>query len=133
MATLKKDRKLVFNTNMAYAGQNYCRMLQGEHSAILLTFIKVPIVIKIFVLSIFEWPFYTGFTVYVYWARLSYLIVFVKASYFSMLSKIHWNLGHKIITQQYFSSEGLWTVCGPGPVTWAVHKSRLCPSLIVGY
>ena len=34
-----------------------------EHSAILLTFIKLPFVIKIFVLSIFEWPFYTGFTV----------------------------------------------------------------------
>ena len=45
------------------AGQKYCRMLQGEHSAILLTFIKLPFVIKIFVLSIFEWPFYTGFTV----------------------------------------------------------------------
>ena len=38
-------------------------MLQGEHSAILLTFIKLPFVIKIFVLSIFEWPLYTGFTV----------------------------------------------------------------------
>ena len=37
-------------------------MLQGEHSAILSTFIKEPFVIKIFVLSIFEWPFYTGFT-----------------------------------------------------------------------
>ena len=34
-----------------------------EHSAILLTFIKLPFVIKIFILSIFEWPFYTGFTV----------------------------------------------------------------------
>ena len=33
-----------------------------EHSAILLTFIKLLIVIKIF-LSVFEWPFYTGFTV----------------------------------------------------------------------
>ena len=40
-------------------------MLQGEHSAILLTFIKLPFVIKIFVLSIFEWPFYTGFTLLV--------------------------------------------------------------------
>ena len=40
-------------------------MLQGEHSAILLTFIKLPFVIKIFVLSIFEWPFYTGFTVFI--------------------------------------------------------------------
>ena len=38
-------------------------MLQGEHSAILLTFIKQPFVIKMFVLSIFEWLFYTGFTV----------------------------------------------------------------------
>ena len=45
------------------AGQKYCRMLQWEHSAILLTCIKLPFVIKIFVLSIFEWPFYTGFTV----------------------------------------------------------------------
>ena len=34
------------------------RMLQGEHSAVLLTFIKLPFVIF---LSIFEWPFYTGF------------------------------------------------------------------------
>ena len=39
-------------------------MLLWEHSAILLTFIKLPFVIKIFVLFIFEWPFYTGFTVY---------------------------------------------------------------------
>ena len=45
------------------AGQKYCRMLQGEHSAILLTFIKLPFVIKIFVLSIFEWPLKTDFTV----------------------------------------------------------------------
>ena len=38
-------------------------MLQGVHSAILSTFIKIPFVIKIFVLSIFEWPLKTGFTV----------------------------------------------------------------------
>ena len=38
-------------------------MLQGEHSAILSTFMKLPFIFKIFVLSIFEWPFYTGFTV----------------------------------------------------------------------
>ena len=44
-------------------GQKYCRMLPLEYSAILLTFIKLPFVIKIFVLSIFEWPFYLGFTV----------------------------------------------------------------------
>ena len=38
-------------------------MVRGEHSAILSTFIRLPFVIKSFVLSIFEWPFYTGFTV----------------------------------------------------------------------
>ena len=35
-------------------------MLQGDHSAILSTFIKLPFAIKTFVLSIFEWPLYTG-------------------------------------------------------------------------
>ena len=45
------------------ACQKYCRMLQGEHSAILSTFIKLPFVIKILVLSIFEWQLKTGFTV----------------------------------------------------------------------
>ena len=38
-------------------------MLQREHSAILSAFIKLPVVIKTFVLSNFEWPLYTGFTV----------------------------------------------------------------------
>ena len=48
---------------IANAGQKHCRMLQKEHSAILSTFIKLPVVIKTFVMSILEWPFYTGFTV----------------------------------------------------------------------
>ena len=39
-------------------------MLQGEHSALLSTFIKLPIYIKTFVLSIFKWPLKTGFTAY---------------------------------------------------------------------
>ena len=36
-----------------------------EHSAILLTFIKLPIVFKTFVLSVFEWLLKTGFTVFI--------------------------------------------------------------------
>ena len=32
------------------AGQKYCRILQGEHSAIFSTFIKLPIIIKILVI-----------------------------------------------------------------------------------
>ena len=35
------------------------------HAAILSTFIKLPFVIRIFILSIFEWLFYKGFTVHV--------------------------------------------------------------------
>ena len=38
-------------------------MLPLEHSAILSTCIKLLVVIKTFVLSIFEWLFYTGFIV----------------------------------------------------------------------
>ena len=63
MAT-KKIPKIGFQDQLLLnAGQKYCRMLQGEHSAILSNFIRLPFVIKIFVLSIFEWPFYTGSTV----------------------------------------------------------------------
>ena len=43
--SLKREDQLSLN-----AGQKYCRMLQGEHSAILLTSIKLPFAIKIFVL-----------------------------------------------------------------------------------
>ena len=42
-------------------------MLQEEHSAKLSTFIKLPFVIKIFVLSNFEWPLYKGFTIHVFY------------------------------------------------------------------
>ena len=56
---LQKDDQLSLD-----AGQRYCRMLQGEHSAILSTFIKLPFFIKTLVLSIFEWPLKTGFIVY---------------------------------------------------------------------
>ena len=38
-------------------------MLQGENSAILSTFIKLPVVFKIFVLSYFEWLLKTSLTV----------------------------------------------------------------------
>ena len=60
---LQKKTKIGFQDRLLLnAGQQYCRMLHGEHSAILSTFINLLFVIKIFVLSIFEWPFKTGFT-----------------------------------------------------------------------
>ena len=62
--SLSKRPKISFKDQLSLnAGQKYCQMFQREHSAILSTFIKLPFVIKIFVLSIFEWLFYTGFTV----------------------------------------------------------------------
>ena len=62
--SLKKKTKNWFSDQLLFnAGQKYCRMLQGEHSAILSTFIKLPFAIKTFVLSFFEWPLKTGFTV----------------------------------------------------------------------
>ena len=62
---LSKRPKIGFEDQLSLnAGQKYCRMLPLEHSALLSTFIKLSFVIKIFVLSIFEWLFYTSFTVY---------------------------------------------------------------------
>ena len=60
---LSKRPKISFQDQLSlYAGQKYCRMLQ--ECSILLTFIKLPFVIKIFVVvvfSIFEWPFTQAF------------------------------------------------------------------------
>ena len=57
MAILKKTKISFQDQLLLHAGQKYCRMLQREHSAILSTFIKLPFVIKIFVLSIFSGRF----------------------------------------------------------------------------
>ena len=46
---LLKRPKIGFQDQLSLnAGQKYCRMLQGEHSAILSTFIKLAFVIKLF-------------------------------------------------------------------------------------
>ena len=60
MTPPSKKTRIGFQDQLSLnAGQNHYRM----HSAILSTFIKLPSVIKIFVLSIFEWSLKTGFTV----------------------------------------------------------------------
>ena len=51
-------------TPCVYADKMYCRMVEWEHSAILSTFIKLPFVIKVVFLSVFEWLLRTcGFAV----------------------------------------------------------------------
>ena len=75
MATKKKTKIWVLDRLSLNAGQKYCRMLQREHSAILSTFIKLPFAIKIFLLSIFEWPLKTDFTVQLkYFVTYSFII-----------------------------------------------------------
>ena len=59
---LSKRPKLVFKTN--YHLMHVIIFAECSPSAILSTFIKLPFVIKIFLLSIFEWPLQTGFTVH---------------------------------------------------------------------
>ena len=61
---VKNKTKIVFNTNYRFMQfKSIAECSKVEHSAILSTFIQLPFVIEIFVLSTFEWPFKTGFTV----------------------------------------------------------------------
>ena len=53
----KRDQNLVFKTDYLLMQVKSFADCSKEHSAILSTFIKLPFVIKTFVLSIFEWPF----------------------------------------------------------------------------
>ena len=71
-------------------------MLQGEHSAILSTFIKELFVIKIFVLSIFEWPFYTGFSVVQNLAKkkLLYNALIISSHHFQTIFHIKYFIAH---------------------------------------
>ena len=62
---LKMDKTKILKKNgilMQVKSTAECSM---EHSAVFSTFIKLPVVIKIFVLSIFEWLFCTDFTVHI--------------------------------------------------------------------
>ena len=55
-AATQKKFKIGFQDRLSLnVGQKYCRMF---HSAILSTFIKLPVVVKTFVLPICELPFY---------------------------------------------------------------------------
>ena len=60
---LSKRQQMGFKTNFRLCRSKVLQNAQGEHSAILSTYIKLSIVIKGFDLSVFVLPFYTGFTV----------------------------------------------------------------------
>ena len=59
----KGEQRLVFKTDYCLMQVKSIAECSKGHSAILLTFIKLPFVIKTFVLSVFEWSLTTGFTV----------------------------------------------------------------------
>ena len=81
---LKNNTKMDFQYQVSLnAGQKYCRILQGEHSEILSTFIKLPFSIKTFVLSIFKWPLKTGFTVIILQVMKLVAFIFEHSSYSS--------------------------------------------------
>ena len=116
---LKKKTKIVFLVWLSLnAGQKYSRMLQREHSAILLTFIERQFVIKIFLLSFFEWPLKTGFTVlttYMYFLfcgvrRLAVRWMFLSKLDFSRIERIG-PLGPIALESDrpYFEIMGQWS------------------------
>ena len=58
MATLKKTENWFSKTIYRLMQvKSIAECSKGEHSAMLSTFTTLPFVIKIFVLSIFKWPF----------------------------------------------------------------------------
>ena len=69
METQKEDQKLVFKTDYRLMKVKSIAECPLEHSAILLTFIKLQFVFKTFVLSIFEWLLKTGVTVSILYAK----------------------------------------------------------------
>ena len=70
-------------------------MLQWEHSAILSTFIKLSFANKTFVLSIFEWPLKTGFTIY------------LLNRNFNAILQLYWQLDAKVVVSSISIIVGL--------------------------
>ena len=118
---LKKEDQLSLN-----AGQKYCRMLQGEHSAILSTFIKLPFAIKIFVLTL---SILSGYLrhVLLYWLS-TYTFCFVEFA--DSLWGEHLNLSEIFSQLKRMGPLGPlpWKVMGHywnhGTMTRAHHKSE---------
>ena len=76
---LKKKTQIGFQDRLSHNAL-VKSIVEWEHSAILSTFIKLPFDIKIFVLSIFEWLFYTGFTKITVYSFASIPLMFSRHS-----------------------------------------------------
>ena len=74
----KENQKLVFKTNYCLIPVKVLQNDPREHSAILLTCIKLSSVFKTIVFSIFEWPHRKGFTVYMVKSLLSCKMILIS-------------------------------------------------------
>ena len=83
-------------------------MLQVEHSAILSTFIQLPIVIKIFVLSTFGRQFYTGSTVLVKFLSVSTIYNFSSFFLFFLAGS---QQSVEVLLFGELGIETIWTPC----------------------
>ena len=76
---LSKRAKIGCKTQLSLnAGQKYCRMLQWEHSAIFWPSFSYQLILKIFLLSIFEWPL-NGLTQILLYIKCANLFLVLKA------------------------------------------------------
>ena len=88
--------------------------VQGEHSSILSTFIKLPFVIKIFVLSILNWQFYTCFTVFACWVffHAFHIICWLfKINFFKRFFQEHVRMSNILDTYTLWVMIYVQTVC----------------------
>ena len=90
-------------------------------NAPLRTFIKLPFVIKIFVLSIFEWPFYTGFTVLPFSASK---LAFLLSQSLPLTITLPYNIFYIVLHPIFFVlSADIWKQFDPDQVRhWSGYK-----------
>ena len=67
---------MVFKTDFAKCRSKVLQIAPREHSALLLTFIKLPFAVKTFDLSTSEWPLMISFTVYLNLLQAKELLAF---------------------------------------------------------
>ena len=88
-----------------------------------LTNIKLPFVIKIFILSIFEWPFYTGFTVHVYFC------LFIICWLFNLISEATGSFPNSTVPSLHSvlgvqPTAGTWDSAHRGYLGFLIHEPR---------
>ena len=123
---LIKNTKIVFMTDYRLMQiKNNCRMLQGEHSAILSNFIKLSYLIKTFVLYICEWPLKTAFTVTIFIPRWSSIILGTSFFLINLKERIlqDWRIKTKVnMIRKYHTHRSIINHCTD---TEAVRGSRI--------